>query len=438
MQLVINKFRFASGQFLGNDRDSLNARQTGAGCLTTLDTSLEFVRIALSIHITGISIRIALNSVGSCSFILTVSNTGMNVTDQHQSSIQLGYRMPAEWEPQEAIWLSWPHNRETWPGAYEPVPKVFAQIARHISESQLVRINVPDQEMADNAERLIGDAGGKVENLRFHFNETNDCWVRDHGPIYLVRDVDGKRERALTNWIYNSWGGKYPPFDLDNRIPERIEKEFNEPIFNFPIVLEGGSIDVNGCGTLLTTTSCLLHKNRNPELNQAAIEQTLRNGLGVENILWLGDGIVGDDTDGHIDDITRFVAPGKIVTAIEDSASDPNYLPLKANHERLEKMTDQHGQNFDIVSLPMPKPVFFEEHRLPASYANFLICNEKVLVPTYRCEKDDVALSILQDCFPDRQIVGIDCTDLAWGLGAIHCVTQQQPAVGDLTDFITN
>ena len=341
--------------------------------------------------------------------------------------------MPAEWEPQESIWFSWPHNEETWPGAFEHVPKTFAEIVKHISESQLVRINVENNEMAEQVSRLLRERGAVIDHVRFHLHPTNDCWIRDHGPIYIVKRTEGNRERAITNWNYNSWGGKYPPYDLDNAIPESIAKEFHERVFNTEMVLEGGSIDVNGAGTLLTTTSCLLNNNRNPQLSKDDIEHRLRTFLGVSKILWLGEGIVGDDTDGHVDDITRFVSPNVIVTALEEDPHDENYSPLQENRKRLQRMTDQSGQPFDIVDLPMPKPVYFEKNRLPASYANFLITNAKVLVPTYRCENDQVALAILQEQFPDRSIVGIDCTALVWGLGAIHCISQQQPWSGPIS-----
>jgi agmatine deiminase len=267
-----------------------------------------------------------------------------------------------------------------------------------------------------------------MDRVRFHRNPTNDCWVRDHGPIYIVRDRGDIRERALVNWGYNAWGGKYPPYDRDNSIPSQIAAEFGELAFDGGMILEGGSIDVNGRGLLLTSESCLLNPNRNPHLSREEIEQRLREMLGVQKVLWVGDGIVGDDTDGHIDDITRFVNERTIVTAIEQDPQDVNYRPLKENLERLKTMTDLEGRPFEIVTLPMPEAVWDEEFRLPASYANFLIINGKVLVPIYRCPNDDVALATLQKLFPDRKVVGIDCTALVLGLGAIHCVTQQQPA----------
>lgn len=341
----------------------------------------------------------------------------------------LNYRMPAEWEPQEAVWLSWPHKEESWPGAFEPVPRVFAEIARHIASSQLVRINVRDSDMEARVRQVLQAGHVSLDRVRFHHNPTNDAWVRDHGPIYVVRELSNHRERALTKWGYNAWGDKYPPYDLDNAVPGRIATEFGEPLFDGGMILEGGSLDVNGEGVLLTTTSCLLNPNRNPDLSQQQIEQRLKDFLGVGKVLWLGDGILGDDTDGHIDDITRFVSSRVIVTAIEEDRSDPNHEPLRENLAQLQAMSDLDGRPFEIVTIPMPHPVFFEDQRLPASYANFLIINTKVLVPTYRCRHDAEVLRTLQRLFRDREVVGIDCTDLVWGLGAIHCVTQQQPAV---------
>jgi agmatine deiminase len=339
--------------------------------------------------------------------------------------------MPAEWEPHEATWLSWPHKEESWPGAFEPVPEAFAQIAAVLAESELVRINVSDEEMAERVSRLLRRGGVNPEAIRFHFNPTNDAWVRDHGPIYVVRDSsaseDGQSRRAIIDWEYNAWGNKYPPYDLDNVVPSRIAADSGETRFVPGIVMEGGSIDVNGRGTLLTTEACLLNLNRNPQLSKSDIERYLRDYLGVGHILWLGDGIVGDDTDGHIDDLTRFVAPDTVVTLIEEDRTDENYGPLQENLKRLQSMRDQDGQPLKIVTLPMPGPLYFNDQRLPASYANFYIANRRVLVPVYNHKNDQVALETLQRLFPERLVLGIDCTPLVWGLGAIHCVTQQQP-----------
>ena len=334
-----------------------------------------------------------------------------------------GYRMPAEWEPHEATWLSWPHKAESWPGAFEPVPGIFVEIARLLAQSELVRINVADEERAAEVRALLLRGGVDLAAVRFHLIPTDDSWVRDHGPIYVVRGG----ERAIINWGYNAWGGKYPPYNLDDQVPARIAAESGEQVFTPGIVMEGGSLDVNGRGTLLTTEACLLNPNRNPELSRGEIEGYLRDYLGVSRILWLGDGIVGDDTDGHVDDLTRFVTADTVVTALEEDPADENYRPLRENHERLRTMTDQDGRGLRVVTLPMPGPVYFDGQRLPASYANFYIANRAVLVPTYRHANDARALHILQDLFPDRSVVGIDCTHLVWGLGAIHCVTQQQP-----------
>ena len=341
----------------------------------------------------------------------------------------LGYRMPAEWETHEATWLSWPHKEASWPGAFEPVPAIFAEMVRHLTTSELVRINVADEDFAERVRQLLRKNDVNPEAVRFHFNPTNDAWCRDHGPIYVVREQNGNRERAIIDWGYNAWGNKYPPYDLDDVVPTRIAQEMNEALFLPGIVMEGGSIDLNGRGTLLTTEACLLNPNRNPHLNQAQIETYLRDYLGVTNILWLGDGIVGDDTDGHVDDITRFVAPDTVVTTIEEDPSDENYAPLKENYERLLTMKDETGRPLRVLTIPMPGPVYFEDQRLPASYANFYIANTVVLVPTYRHRNDARALGILQSCFPERRVIGIDCTDLVWGLGSIHCVTQQQPSI---------
>lgn len=342
--------------------------------------------------------------------------------------------MPAEWEPHEATWLSWPHKEASWPGAFEPVPEVFATITRHLAESELVRINVADEEFAERVRRLLRATGVDLGAIRFHFNPTNDAWCRDHGPNYLVRLRNGRRERAINDWGYNAWGGKYPPFDLDDIVPTRIARESGEPLFTPGIILEGGSIDVNGCGTLLTTESCLLNPNRNPHLDRSSIETYLRDHLGVRQILWLGDGIVGDDTDGHIDDLTRFVAPGTVVTAVEEDPTDANYEPLRENLARLRTMVDQDQHPLRVIELPMPGPVIQDGQRLPASYANFYIANTVVLVPTYRHPNDQKACAVLQSLFTGRKVVPVDCTSLIWGLGAIHCVTQQQPEVGSGSD----
>lgn len=334
------------------------------------------------------------------------------------------YRMPAEWERLEAVWLSWPHKQESWPGIFDRIPPIWAAMIRALRGSCEVRLLVRDAAMAARASlELQGDLSG----VRLYYLPTNDAWIRDYGPIFVRTGVDG-RELAASSWGFNSWGGKYGPWDLDDRVPELLAPLLKVPLVETGMILEGGSIDVDGDGTLLTTESCLLNPNRNPALSRRQIEERLRRFLGAEKVLWLGDGIVGDDTDGHVDDLTRFVAPGRVVTAVEEDAADQNYRCLRENRLRLEGMTDARGRKLEVVDLPMPRAVFHDGHRCPASYANFLITNTVVLVPTFRCDRDALALGVLRELFPGRRVEGIDCFDMVWGLGAVHCVSQQQPA----------
>jgi agmatine deiminase len=337
--------------------------------------------------------------------------------------------MPAEWAPHRGTWLSWPHKEASWPGKFGPVPAIFARMVRHLADHEEVHINVAGPDMEQEVRRLLTDEGAGAGNVCFHHNPTNDAWCRDHGPIFVQRDGEHGREEAVVDWKFNAWGDKYPPYDLDDVIPTRIAREYGLPVFHPGIVLEGGSIEVNGRGTLLTTEACLLNPNRNPTLDRDAIEGYLRAYLGVRHILWLGDGIVGDDTDGHVDDLTRFVDERTVVTVVEDDPADENYEPLQENLERLRGMRDQDGRPLRVVALPMPRALFHEEQRLPASYANFYIANGVVLLPTYDPDHDEEARHTLQELFPTREVIGIDCTDLVWGLGAFHCVSQQWPAV---------
>ncbi|HEX9895884.1 MAG TPA: agmatine deiminase family protein [Gemmatimonadales bacterium] len=339
-----------------------------------------------------------------------------------------GFRMPAEWSPHRGTWLSWPHNAASWPGKFEPVPGLFAEMVRWLAPGEEVHINVRDAAMEQDVQSLLLERGLSLGNVFFHHLPTNDAWCRDHGPVFVQRDVDGRRERLILDWGYNAWGNKYPPFDLDDTIPTRIGQELGIPVLSPGIIMEGGSIEVNGLGTLLTTEACLLNPNRNPALSQAEIERYLRDYLGVSQVLWLGEGIEGDDTDGHVDDLTRFVDSRTVVTVLENDPADPNYRPLRDNLDRLRTMTDQDGRLLDIVTLPMPRPLYHEGQRLPASYANFYIGNRVVLLPAYDPLQDELAREMLQRLFPTRQVVPIDCTDLVWGLGAFHCVTQQWPA----------
>jgi agmatine deiminase len=342
------------------------------------------------------------------------------------SPAALGFRMPAEWEPQAAVWLSWPHRYATWPGQFRPVPLAFAQIVAQISRFQEVRINAATARQA-RARRLCVAAGADLARVKFFNHPTNDAWCRDHGPIFVRHRETG--EVAVTDWRYNAWGGKYPPYDRDNAIPARIARQLGLRRFAHDMVLEGGSLDVNGRGLLLTSEQCLLHPNRNPHLSRGAIEQNLRDFLGVKQILWVGEGIVGDDTDGHVDDVARFFATDGIVAAAESNPRDANYRILRAVWERLESFRTPRGGKFRLVKLPMPAPVSFQGRRVPATYANFLIINGAVLMPTFRQPRRDAAAGeILAACFPGREIVPIDCYHLIWGLGTLHCISQQQPA----------
>jgi agmatine deiminase len=336
--------------------------------------------------------------------------------------------MPAEWEPQEAVWLSWPHNLRSWPGAFRPIPAVFAAVAAHISRFEKVRINAA-RELHSRVHGLLNRAGADFANVELFCHSTNDCWCRDHGPIFVKNRNTGVL--AATDWQFNAWGGKYRPYTLDNQIPAKICRALGLRRFVVSLILEGGSIDVNGAGCLLTTESCLLNRNRNPRLDREQIEQALREHLGLEAIIWLGTGIAGDDTDGHVDDLSRFFRVDGVLTAVEKNRRDVNYGPLQENRERLQELRTPAGFRFNVVDLPMPEPCFKRGHRLPASYANFLIINGAVLMPAFRQPKRDAeAAEILKGCFPGREVIAVDCLDLVWGLGTLHCISQQQPAAG--------
>ncbi len=336
---------------------------------------------------------------------------------------ELGYGMPAEWHPHAATWLSWPRpDGISFPDRYEEVMPTLGEMVRTLAPRERVDINVRNEEVEAIACRTIGN----VPNVFYHRIPSYEPWCRDHGPVFVRRD----HELAVVDWGYNAWGDKYPPYDDDDAVPQRIAELLQLPLFSPGIVMEGGSLDVNGEGTLLTTKPCLLNPNRNPRLNQQQIEQFLRDYLGVTHILWLGNGIAGDDTDGHIDDLTRFVNATTVVTVIEQDPHDDNYWPLQENLKQLRAMRDQDGHPLRIVELPMPGVIEYNGQRLPASYANFYIANDVVLLPTYRNKSADAtATETLQRLFADRRVVGIDSTNLIWGLGSFHCLTQQQPAV---------
>ena len=341
---------------------------------------------------------------------------------------ELGYYFPAEFAPHEATWLSWPHKEESWPGKLDSIYASYSQFVKVLTQSEIVRINVANEALKNFATTHLVAAGVDLSKVEFYFHPTNDAWCRDHGPAFLVNpNVDIKK--VVVDWGYNAWGGKYPPFDLDDVIPTLIGKQFNLPVFNPGIVMEGGSVEFNGKGSVLTSTCCLLNENRNPHLNQGQIEKYLSDYYGIDQVLWVDEGIVGDDTDGHIDDTIRFVNEDTVLTVVEMNVNDDNYELLQQNLRSLSKLRLLNGKQLNIIELPMPDAVVYDDMRLPASYANFYISNKHVIVPTYRSQQDDKALDIISQSFPEREVVGIDSTDIIWGLGSFHCLSQQEPKV---------
>jgi agmatine deiminase len=349
---------------------------------------------------------------------------------------ELGYRMPAEWEPHEATWLAWPHNPEDWPGKFQAIPWLYAEIVRLLAVRERVQILIDDAKAQQRAVGILERAGANLDRVSFHMWPTDRSWTRDSGPIF-VRNAEGGV--GLTNWRFNGWA-KYSDWKLDDQLPGRVVKLLDLPEWQptikledgreHRIVLEGGSIDVNGAGILLTTEECQLSEvqQRNPGVSRAQLEQAFHDYLGIDQTIWLNRGIAGDDTHGHIDDIARFVGPTTIVTAVESDTRDPNHAPLAENLSRLNAARTLNGKQFDLVELPMPRPVVFRGQRLPASYANFYIANGLVLVPTFHDPNDRIALNTLAEVFPGREVIGIHSVDLVWGLGTLHCMTQQQPA----------
>ena len=371
------------------------------------------------------------------------------------------YRMPAEWEPHDATWLAWPHYKDDWPGKFEPIPWVYAEIIRQLARHERVELIVNDAASETRARKILDRANALNENVLFHRWLTNRVWLRDSGCTFVVGDdrvgtglrpVPAERSSAASHadgatgvlarlkshltaihWRFNAWA-KYPNFQHDEKIGSLMAqtadaREIRPTFGKNRVVLEGGSIDANGQGTLLTTEECLLSKvqQRNPTMKRKDYEKAFADHLGIQKVIWLDSGIAGDDTHGHVDDITRFVSPDTVVTAVESDPNDPNYEPLRENIRRLREATDQDGKSLAIIELPMPAPVVFEGRRLPASYANFYIANGVVLVPVFNDPNDRYALDILADLFPDRDVIGIYSGDLIWGFGAMHCMTQQQP-----------
>ncbi len=339
-----------------------------------------------------------------------------------------GYYFPAEFAPHDATWLSWPHKEASWPGKIHTIFPYYAAFIKKLAESERVCINVRDNDMQAFAEDHIRKAGGDLEKISFYLHPTNDAWCRDHGPAFLI-NPGAAAPKAVVDWGYNAWGGKYPPYDLDDVIPTRVAEALGLPVYYPGIVMEGGSVEFNGAGTVLTSTACLLNPNRNPHLSREQVESYLCNYYGVDQVLWVEEGIVGDDTDGHIDDTVRFVNADTVLAVVEPNRQDENHALLAANLQQLQQLRLLNGKQLNIVELPMPDPVVYDDQRLPASYANFYIANKSVIVPVFGGPKDDQALSIIQQCFPTREVVGIDSTEIIWGLGSFHCLSQQEPSV---------
>jgi agmatine deiminase len=342
----------------------------------------------------------------------------------------LGYRMPAEWEPHAATWLAWPHEKTDWPGKFAPIPWVYADIVRHLSQVERVRILMENPSMERSARRILKSAGANLSAVDFFHVPTNRGWIRDFGPIFVR---SGKEEIVATNWHFNAWA-KYDDWKKDDSANEKLARKLKWNVCSpthrgLRVVLEGGSIDVNGQGSMLTTEECLLSpiQARNPGVSRAELESIFREYFGITNVLWLKNGIAGDDTHGHVDDLARFVNPATVVTVVENDPSESNYQPLQENLALLREMKDQDGRPLRVETLPMPDPVYFDKQRLPASYANFYIANELVLVPTFNDPHDATALTQLAALFPGRKVVGIACLDLVLGLGTLHCMTQQEP-----------
>lgn len=350
------------------------------------------------------------------------------VAERKRTPFALGYRMAAEWESHEGTWLAWPHNEETWPGKLSKVEEVFIQIIEALVPEEKVYLLVNEERERDTVAKRLSARGVSTKNIIFYLIPTVDAWIRDYGPHFILKESDGKKEIAWIKWNFNAWGGKYESLAKDDEVGERLASLGGMmPCFRPQLVLEGGSIDTNGLGTCLVTEQCLLNPNRNPHLSRSGIEKALHDFLGFTHWIWLGEGIEGDDTDGHIDDIARFTNSTTVVAAVEKDLTDPNHMPLQENLKRLHEARDQKGNPLTVVEIPMPDRVEASGGRLPASYLNFYIANGVVLVPVFGQAKDAVALKILGELFPKRNIIGIRSEDLVLGLGAIHCVTHEQP-----------
>lgn len=337
---------------------------------------------------------------------------------------QDGFYFPAEWTKHESTWLSYPHNENSWPGKIDAIFPYYNRFIKELSFVEKVNINVLDNVMLDRVEQQLKENGTNMQNIHFHLFPTNDAWIRDHGPAFVVK----KNEKAIVNWHYNAWGNKYP-YEKDDLIPEKIASYLNLKRYDADIIMEGGSVDFNGRKDVLTTESCLLNKNRNPKFTKRQIEERLIEYYGVENIIWLKEGIEGDDTDGHIDDLSRFVSDDTIITMVSEDKNSEDYQILERNRKILSSSRLLNGKQPTIIEILMPQDVIYENQKLPASYANFYIVNDKVILPLYECDNDEKAFLTLESIFKDRTIIGINSKDIVWGLGSFHCLSQQEPAI---------
>jgi agmatine deiminase len=349
------------------------------------------------------------------------------IFDPSKTPRSMGYRFPAEWEKHAATWLSYPHNENSWPDRIHTIFPAYNQFIKELSRGEIVNINVTDEIMLQKVKMQLIELGVDMKRINFYIHPTNDAWCRDHGPAFLI-NPNADIPKIIVNWEYNAWGNKYP-FNLDNKIPQLVAEKLSLPIISPGIVMEGGSVDFNGKGSLITSKACLLNENRNPNLNQSQIESYLYEYYGVEQIIWMNDGIDGDDTNGHIDDTVRFVNEDTVIAVTETNKNDANYEPLLENLNELKKVRLLNGKQLNIVELPMPEPMFIDDQRVPSSYANFYIANSSVIVPIFHCENDDLALDIISECFHDKTVIGLDSSDIIWGLGSFHCLSQQEPAV---------
>ena len=340
----------------------------------------------------------------------------------------LGYFFPAEWTRHEATWLTFPSHEESFPGKMNDILTPYMTLLRIISQGEKIRLNVDNAQTKQKVIELSAEYGIELAQAELFIHPSDDVWCRDHGPSFLINPDRQQNKKVIVNWEFNAWGGKYP-CEHDNAISGLIAEKSGLKVFTPGVIMEGGSVEMNGDGTLIASESCLLNQNRNPQLERRDIERYLTEYFGVEQVLWLSAGIAGDDTDGHIDNVTRFVNRDTVVTMIEPDTHDVNYLPLRENLQQLKSLRLLNNKSLHIVEIPMPSPVYHKGQRLPASYANFYICNHAVVVPTFRCKEDDRVLQIFEDLFKDRKVVGIDAVDIVWGFGSFHCLTQQEPLV---------